>query len=436
MSLVAGGMFWFVRAVLAAFPSIALRRPIKKWAACAALAIGFVYMLLAGADIATQRSYIMIAIVFFAIIIDRPALSLRNLVLAALIILLLHPESALSASFQMSFMAVMGLAAFYEAWSEWRLKHGQEMRIESSLMRYLRKLVLVAVGAVLTTLIAGTLSSIPAAYHFGRLGLYGVLANGLALPIISLVVMPMALASVLLMPLGLETLPLSIMGKGIDLVLAISDWAASLPGASVTVPLQPAPVAIVAALGFVALCLVKGRARFAGIAIAALAPMFSFLQDRPDLLIERTAANIAVINDNGDLVPAEAKRGRFAVSRWLQAYGDGASPAEASARPAWSCDKRRCISNFKGRKIVYFREGEGNTPDCTGIDVLVAAYPLRGACRNVPLRIDRFDVWRNGAYAIYIEPDGVRVATARGESGERPWVTVPQPRRLAFQPGK
>ena len=139
MSLAAGGVFWIVRAFLALFPTIAQRWPIKKWAAGAALVFGFAYMLLAGSGAATQRSYIMLAVVFLAIIVDRPAISLRNLALAALLILILQPESAIQASFQMSFMAVMGLAAFFEYWN--RPKPEQDYRIESRKIYYARKIL-------------------------------------------------------------------------------------------------------------------------------------------------------------------------------------------------------------------------------------------------------------------------------------------------------
>ena len=180
------------------------RSPIKKWAAGAALVFGFIYILLAGSGAATQRSYIMLAVVFLAIIVDRPAISLRNLALAALLILILQPESAIQASFQMSFMAVMGLAAFFEYWN--RPKPEREFRVEGKGMYYARKFYTVALASILTSLVAGGFSSIPAAYHFGRLAPYGVLANGLAIPVISLVVMPFALLSVVLMPLGLEAM--------------------------------------------------------------------------------------------------------------------------------------------------------------------------------------------------------------------------------------
>jgi competence protein ComEC len=116
MSLVAGGAFWIVRALLALSTRLALRYPIKKWAAAVAVTVGAVYMLMADSGAATERSFIMIAVVFFAVMVDRPALSLNNLAVAAIIILLREPEQAMAASFQMSFMAVMGLAAFFAWW--------------------------------------------------------------------------------------------------------------------------------------------------------------------------------------------------------------------------------------------------------------------------------------------------------------------------------
>ncbi|MBL8895390.1 MAG: ComEC family competence protein, partial [Rhizobiales bacterium] len=156
MSLVAGGVFALVRALLALSPSLALRRPIKKWAACAALFAGFAYLLLSGSAVATQRSYIMLAIMFLAILIDRPALSTRNLALAALFILIVEPEAAISASFQMSFLAVVGLVSFYDSWSS-REREEREVSTSQSIV-VLQRAIRVVLLAAATTLIAGTLS--------------------------------------------------------------------------------------------------------------------------------------------------------------------------------------------------------------------------------------------------------------------------------------
>jgi competence protein ComEC len=423
MSLAAGGVFWVARALLALFPGITLNYPIKKWAAAAALAFGFIYMLLAGSQAATQRSYIMLAVVFLAIIVDRPAISLRNLALAALIILILQPESAIQASFQMSFMAVMGLAAFFEFWNRPRAE--QEYLIESRFSFYARKSLRIVIASILTTVVAGAFSSIPAAYHFGRLSPYGVIANGLAIPVMSLVVMPFALLSVVLMPFGLEGYPLAVLGYGLDLVLAISDYVAGLPGAQRIIPQLPILSAIALAIGASVVCLVRGWPKLIGgffLVVGALIAQFNTL---PDLLIERTAANMAYRNDRGDLIFAATRGGKFAAEKWLQSNGEEASFKEAAARRGWICVGRSCRVTLNGKAIAYFTEGEGDQPSCDGLDIVVASYPLRGACKAVALRIDRFDVWRNGAHAISIDDGVVSLATAKALSGTRPWVVNP-----------
>ncbi|MBV1696104.1 MAG: ComEC/Rec2 family competence protein, partial [Hyphomicrobiales bacterium] len=102
MVIMAGAVFFVVRLVLAAIPALALRHPIKKWAAASAIAGAFAYLVISGSAFATVRSAIMITIIFGAVILDRPALALRNVALAALIILVLYPESLFDAGFQMS----------------------------------------------------------------------------------------------------------------------------------------------------------------------------------------------------------------------------------------------------------------------------------------------------------------------------------------------
>jgi Competence protein len=79
-----------------------LRQAIKKWAALAALIAAFFYLLLSGAEVATQRAFITTAIVLVAVMVDRSALTLRNLALAAFGVMLLAAEAVGHPSFQMS----------------------------------------------------------------------------------------------------------------------------------------------------------------------------------------------------------------------------------------------------------------------------------------------------------------------------------------------
>ncbi|MEO1137051.1 MAG: ComEC/Rec2 family competence protein, partial [Pseudomonadota bacterium] len=106
MGLATGLVFFTVRYGLAAIEPIALRFPIKKWAAAAALASGLFYLILSGGGWSARRAFIMAAIIFAAVLVDRRALSLRNVAVAAVIILLTTPEALFSPGFQMSFAAV------------------------------------------------------------------------------------------------------------------------------------------------------------------------------------------------------------------------------------------------------------------------------------------------------------------------------------------
>lgn len=435
MWLVAGGLFWAVRAGLALVPGLALRFPIRKWAAAAALMMALFYMLLAEGGVATLRSFIMVAIVFFAVLVDRPALSSRNLALAAVAILVLDPQAAVEASFQMSFLAVLGLIAFYEAWARNRAARGTDAapRHRHWAWRVAAWALAAFAASLVTSMIAGLSSSLPAAYHFGRISPYGVLANALAIPVVGTAVMPFAVLAALLMPFGLETGPLLVMGKGLELVLAISDWVATLPGANEVVARPPLEAMLCAAAGMMLLCLLVGPVRLSGLALLAAAALIAVAAPPPppDLLVEATGQNVALRDAAGHLVPALPRRGRFAVEKWLQANGEEESPGTAAKRPGWSCTPGRCAAELRGSRVLYLSGLEGQALDCREVDILIADFPLRGACRNVPLRIDRFDLWRSGAHAIQLAPAGPVVRTARGEQGRRPWVVVPEARRAA-----
>lgn len=427
MSLVAGFTFWLVRALLALSPTLATAYPIKKWAAVAGLAMGFAYLLLASASVATERSYIMLAVMFIAILVDRPALSMRNLAIAALIILVVFPEAAITASLQMSFLAVMGLLAIHDVWNRWLPR--TEGSGQSVIQRAASFLWRAFCAAALTSLAAGGMSSIAAAYHFGRLSPYGLIANLLALPAMSLV-MTSGMASVLAMPFGLEALPLRLMDAGLLWVQAVSDWVVSLPGAEGRIPALPLVPALLLTLAAIVLCLARGFVRLAALPLAAVALFAASFVRGPDIYVEPQAKNVAIRNDGGELVPAQPRRGRFAVSQWLRADGDGATPAEAARRAGWTCEGAICRAAVGGRRVLYLAEEKlAMAIPCAEADILIAGFPLRGRCRSVPLRIDRFSVWRSGAHALYIDDGAVRVETARGLQGLRRWTITPEPRR-------
>ena len=424
MSLVAGGVFWVMRAFLALFPTLALNYPIKKWSAVAALIVGFIYMLLADSGSATERSYIMIAVMFFAILVDRPAVSMRNIALAALIILAVNPEEAVRASFQMSFLAVMGIVAFFEYWNN----RAVDMKAHeaSRLFRFASYGLKLFAGSVLTTIVAGGLSSIAAVYHFGRLSPYGAVANALALPIADLMVMPAAMLGVLLMPFGLEYWPFKLVEVGLQATMWISDSVASWPYANGMVP-QPSLISVsIMVAGTLIICLVLGAFRWLGAGLIAFGIYLGAATHLPTLLIEDRGSNVAVLDAADNYVLADASKGKFASEKWLQVNGQVETMEASAARPGWTCTEGMCFSDLAPMSVAYIHEPSDAEWDCPPTDIIIADFPLRDKCGETKLKIDRFDVWKFGAHAIYVDGGVARVETARGAQGDRPWVFEPR----------
>lgn len=371
----------------------------------------------------------MIAVMFFAVLVDRPAVSLHNLAIAALIVLVLEPEQAVSASFQMSFLAVMGLASFFEWWNR---RVDNEQQVAGPLwVRWARKGILFVLASAITSLIAGSLSGIAAAHHFGRIAPYGVVANALALPIVSVAVMPMALLATVLMPFGLEKLPLLVMERGLNVVMTISDWVSTWPHAGLALPLLSPAVAVT--LSFVAafVCMSASSLRWLAVPAAGVAAWLAAGDSTPDIYIEERAKVVAAISADGHLVPSSVKGPRFAVSKWLAEVGQAETPAQAAKRALWLCDAKLCSAVVAGRKVVYLKETAELARPCPSADVVIAQYPLRRKCKGRLATIDRFDVWRKGAHTIIFTDDGVLIATVRETQGVRPWVFQPRPRARA-----
>ena len=231
-ALAAGLIYLLVRGGLALVPPLALRLPIKKIAAIAALVAAFFYLLLSGATIPTQRSFVMMSLALLAVLLDRLAISMRPVALAAAAILLLMPEALIGASFQLSFAAVIALVAAYEAIRD-------RPRGITAEPKWWRRPALYVGGVLLTTIVA-TLGTAPfSIYHFNQLTTYGALANLIAVPVTSFWVMPVGLLAMAAMPFGLEGLPLAIMGAGIELIVGVAKTIAGWPGAIVHIPALP-----------------------------------------------------------------------------------------------------------------------------------------------------------------------------------------------------
>ena len=431
IGLIAGIVFFGVRAGLALSGAMALRFPIKKWAALAALVGAFAYALMAGATVPTIRAFLMIGLVLVAIMFDRRGLSMRLVGFAASAILLVQPEAILGASFQLSFAAVIALIAAYEAISHWR-----RTRVGSGFLAPpgWQKPLLYVAGVGLTTLMAGAATAPFAAFHFNQFPHYSVIANLIAVPLTALWVMPWAVVAFALLPLGLEGLALTPMGWGVDLVLAVADGISHWPGAVSLLPAIPNGALVSMAIGGLWLCLWRRRWRLLGVGGFAVGIVAVGFATAPDVLIDHQGRVMAVKDGAGGLAVSSRRAGRFTSGIWLRrAALEAASPwpgprAKLPPEPhavMLSCDGLGCLYSAGGKVIALVSDIAALDEDCAMADVVISTIPVRQHCRAPALVIDRLDLWRNGAHALWIGKQKIRVQSVNGQRGDRPWVQRP-----------
>lgn len=442
IGMVAGFAFFALRLGLALVPGLALRFPIKKWAAVFALVVGLAYLLLTGATVPTQRAFLMLAIVLTGVFLDRVALSMRLVAWAAAALLLTAPESLLTPSFQMSFGAVVALIAAYEAWAERRRRNPAP----ASLARRLAHGVL---GLGVTSAVAASATAPFAIFHFQKFAVYGLLANLAAVPIMTFWIMPLGLVALLAMPFGLEALPLALMGRGIDAMLAVADTVASLPAAQLLIPqITPWGLGLVAA-GGLWLCLWRQRWRWFGLPAILAGLLTSGAAPVPDILVTADGRLAAVRTAAGELALSSTRRARYAARRWLDRYGQRRArrwterPGRATLEtgtlntgpPPVRCDADGCVFRRGRRLVAFVTRPEAFAEDCVRAELLITPLARPPTCPGPRLIIDARALRLGGSHAVWLRDGALRVATDRRTRGTRPWVPGPAHRtgRLRYR---
>lgn len=420
MVLAAGVVFWLVRAGLALVPALALTWPIKKIAAGAAMVGVTAYCAFSGWDVAAERALIMTLIMLGAILVDRPALSMRNLALAALVALAREPEALLGPSFQMSFGAVAGLIACAP------LIDGRLLRAEgrSRLGRVAASAAAAILGTLATTLVAQVATAPFATYHFQTVQPFGLVGNALTLPLVSLAVMPSAVIGMLAYPFALDRPVWWLMGLAVRGMLEISSWIAGFGQATVVLPaFGPAALALLAAALLVA-TLAVSRLRLLALLPATIGLALAGAPDRFDLYVDRDGGGAAVRGRDGRLIVL-GRPPVFVLEQWLKADGDPRRPDAALAAVGPRCDRLGCtLTTADGRAVAFVTDKRAFAEDCARAEILISRLRAPPGCA-APLVVDRAFLAERGATAIRLRPAGPDIVTARGAGAAKPW--HPQP---------
>ena len=404
MGLLTGFVFATLRLLLCLWPRVALRLPVKKISAIGALIVGSGYLALSGGNVATERAFVMAAVVLIAVVLDRRAFSLRAVAVAALIVLIRRPESLMSPGFQMSFAATTALVAVFG----WIRDTGFSFGPAWSRGVF---------ALVISSVVAGLATAPIGAAHFNTVSHYGLIANLLSVPVMGILVIPSAVLALCLLPIGLEGIGLTLMGLGLDWILFVAHWVSGLDGAQGTVAAPSNAVLPLITVGSLLVILWQGRLRGAGLAPMLIGAILWAQAERPAVLISSDGALVGAMTDNGRAL-SKPKGSGFAARVWLENDGDSANQAQAAER--WVDPEKRVqiaqteVVHVIGKRAVadYFECKAGQIVVTTG------AKTLHGACQL-------FDPKRLRDLGSLMINNKGELITAQQMSGYRLWTSQP-----------
>jgi competence protein ComEC len=416
MAVVAGVVFFAVRALLALIPALTVGYPIKKWAAAAALAAAAFYLLLSGAEVATQRSFFMTAVVLIAVLVDRRAVTFRTLAVSAMIVLTLAPEAVVHPSFQMSFAATLGLVALVQIGMPRLFASPDNSTTAKVALWGGRELMTLT----LASFVAGLATTPYAAFHFHRVTPYGVLANLAAMPVVSAVVMPAGMLGLVAMPFGLDGVFWRAMGWGIDWMIVVTEWVAALPGAIGRMAAFGIGPLIAASAGIILLALLRTPLRWCGAAILLSSVVWALAVPQPLILISGDGHNVGVRGRDGRLHLMRTAKDAFLVKEWLAADADPRPPGDTSLAEGVSCDDAGCVTEMPdGGLVALALRSEALADDCERAALVVTARQTPSSCSSSV--IDRERLRRQGTLALRRTRNGFAVEAIRPKGFDRPW---------------
>jgi competence protein ComEC len=409
MGLLTGAVLALTRVLLAFWPVTITRFPPKKIAAVVALIAATGYLGVSGASVATQRAFIMAGVMLVAICLDRRALTLRAVTVAALIVLFFHPESLIGPGFQMSFAATVGLVAVFAALRETELMYRLPSWARGGMM------------LVLSSGIAGLATAPYGAAHFNQMAHYGLFANLISVPVMGFVVMPGAILGAVLWPIGLEWIGLEIMRLGLAWILGVAEIVTDQPGAIRRIAQPSGLILPMITLGGAFLCIWQAKWRILGLLPILVALVIWSQTERPPVLISASGQLIGVHGADGRAVN-KPKGDGFTARNWLENDGDGADQATAAERGRLGKKARdvRLGSGLIRYDMSKKLTASEITDLCRGADLLlIPNMKADAACPTLSMTQLR----QTGSLAIWPSETGLILDTTNARRGTRIWTS-------------
>jgi competence protein ComEC len=420
LTAVVGAVMLLTLKLLALSPALALRFRLVLVAAGSGALAGIAYTLLTGAEVPTVRSCIAALLVLLGIALGREALTLRLVAVAALVVLLLWPESLPGASFQMSFAAITAIVALHEHPRIRTLLARREELWPIRLGRFL-------LGLVLTGL-AVELALIPIAlWHFHQAGLYGALANIVAIPLTTFVIMPLEALALLLDLAGLGAPFWWLAGAALDLLLALAHAVAAAPGAVARLPTMETGAFALMLGGGLWLALWRRPWRRLGLLPFAAGAVAALMAPTPDLLVTGDGRHLAIRASSGELALLRGRAGDYVRDLMTQSAGLDGEAGELETLRIAECSADFCAAELRGWRLLASRSDRlvpvaALRQACAEADIVVSDRGLPTACRPRWLKADRDFLAKSGGLAITLGEVPAVSTVASGDG--HPWIRI------------
>ena len=424
-AVVGAAMFLTLR-LLALNRTLALRLPLLLIAALAGACSGIGYTLLTGAEVPTVRSCVAAVLVLAGIAIGREAFTLRLVAAGATIVLLVWPEALVGLSFQLSFAAIASIVALHELPAMRRLG----LPGEGGLMMRLARSVLVL---LLTGLVVEVTLAPIAFYHFHRSGVFGALANIVAIPLTTFVIMPLETLALLFDVAGLGAPLWWATGMSLNALLGLSHFVAGLPGAQTALANVPVGAFGLVIGGGLWLILWRTRMRVFGVGPIAVGFIWALLLAPPDLLVTGDGMHMAVRGSDGRLATLRPRAGDYVRSVLSERSGVLGDIGDLDDMPEAACSADPCrvaiTRNGRTWTVLATRSGyllsrAAMMPQCASADIVVSDRRLPDWCRPRWFKADRRLLSRTGGLAVTF--GDARVETVAEGQGAHPWVVAPR----------
>lgn len=421
VSAVVGAAYLLAMRILALSPWLALRVRLPLAAAAIAALAGIGYTLLTGAEVPTVRSCLAAVLVLVALALGREALSMRMLAVAAFVVMLFWPEEIAGPSFQMSFSAVIAIIALSNCQPVRRFMAPREEGMVARGGRYV--VMLFVTGLVIE------LALMPIVlFHFHRSGIYGSLANVIAIPLTTAVTMPLIALALLLDAVGAGGPVWWLAGKSLDLMLAIAHWVSSRPGAVTLLPAMSMGSIALFTIGGLWLALWRGKVRLWGLLPVAIGVISLVMLRTPDILISGDGRHVGITGEAaGELLVLRASRSSYVRDNLTEMAGMNGAVRQLSDWPGARCSRDFCAIDLHrgGRdwRLLIARSSD-HVPvrelaaACDRADIVIADRRLPKACQPAILKADRRLLANSGGLAIDLDKRRIRsVSQSQGEHG-------------------